>query len=468
MRWSAPFQFVNSVKPPVTILVKGISWLYFTEFHGSFPSTRIYNSTISPQTSSNAKPEQKGYSKSKRFWYQIIKTLNWTRPSHTSSKSFCQPSSWLSGQSIPSPPEGHQKGLFVKSAWWQNSRLNSDRNRVLPTCLKGTFTSPSMLGSSRNVFQHSWNSIGRGISLERALNGLWCRDRVVQVRYAVRYPRSDQQSSTNPCTLKLSNLSLTMPGLPKTHQSLGMLGNYPRHQWLYLPTLTPPNRAGPHGKRHSQSSHLSPFTPLQAKSEQVALPATENARYKPTVVRPISAPPVPYKIQTNPKWQLSILPESKRHKTSPINIPKLLPPSIRTAGKAFKAEGQTALAAWHQCHCYRAEKLLSISSNKTSQWTRSVRQSTTKTHLINPAQSIPPLKSHKQMFDQKQQQSPAGVGTSAACLHQRKENTQHNRWKSIQHHNLRRLKTGGEARISSNMLQSRWNRTMARSNTHLT
>ena len=38
-----------------------------------------------------------------------------------------------------------------------------------------------------------------------------------------------------------------MPGLPKTHQSLGMLGNYPRHQWLYPPTLTPPNRAGPHG-----------------------------------------------------------------------------------------------------------------------------------------------------------------------------------------------------------------------------
>ena len=133
------------------------------------------------------------------------------------------------------------------SAWWQNSRLFPDRNRVLPTCLKGTFTSPSMLGSSRNVFQHSWNSIGRGISLERALNGLWCRDRVVQVRYAVRYPRSDQQSSTNPCTLKLSSLSSTMPGLPKTHQSLGMLGNYPRHQWLYLPTLTPPNRAGPHG-----------------------------------------------------------------------------------------------------------------------------------------------------------------------------------------------------------------------------
>ena len=66
------------------------------------------------QYPSNAKPEQKGYSKSKRFWYQIIKTLNWTRPSHTSSKSFCQPSSWPSGQSIPSPPEGHQKGLFCQ------------------------------------------------------------------------------------------------------------------------------------------------------------------------------------------------------------------------------------------------------------------------------------------------------------------------------------------------------------------
>ena len=66
------------------------------------------------QYPSNAKPEQKGYSKSKRFWYQIIKTLNWTRPSHTSSKSFCQPFSWPSGQSIPSPPEGHQKGLFCQ------------------------------------------------------------------------------------------------------------------------------------------------------------------------------------------------------------------------------------------------------------------------------------------------------------------------------------------------------------------
>ena len=44
--------------------------------------------------------------------------------------------------------------------------------------------------------------------------------------------------------------------------------NYPRHRWHYRPTLTPPNRAGPHGKRHLQSSHFS-LLPPQAISEQV-------------------------------------------------------------------------------------------------------------------------------------------------------------------------------------------------------